>query len=574
LPAAAPPHDPAPARAAERLLEAKGWPRPRWRDKWRALFLGAGRFELGTLPDQLAALYGERPAFFCDPAPDARLAPGGCVTHEGLARGVDGLARGLARIGVRPGERVGLLTRNRVELVFAEFAAARLGAVLVPFNAMLRVDELRELAGDCALRTLVVDREIFAGTFAGRAALPGVERWVLVGSDDPPPGTHALFDLVDDTGGPGEIVRRPPHALAAIFYTAGTTGRPKGAMLSEGALLWAVRQQARLAAWLPTPRHDLALLVMPLAHTSGHQALLLQLVMGTPMLLHGRFAARDVLAAIERYRVTQLSGVPTFYRMLLDAGAEEFDLGSIELCGWGGDAMPEEIRRRFDELVRRRGKRPRWVTGYGLAETAGQLTRALRGPWSAGSAGRPLPGVRARILDETGRPVRRGEIGELWVHSPGVMQGYLGDLQATLEVLRDGWLRTGDLARRGPRGRLLLAARVKEMIKVGGYSVFPAEVERALEDHPGVAQAAVVGIPDPVRGMVPAAAVVRRAGSPLDEAELVAWARERVAPYKAPRHVVFVDALPLSSALKMRRVELAVRVRAALAAREPSARAS
>jgi long-chain acyl-CoA synthetase len=272
--------------------------------------------------------------------------------------------------------------------------------------------------------------------------------------------------------------------------------------------------------------------------------------------------------------VTQLSGVPTFYRMLLDAGAEQFDLGSIELCGWGGDAMPEEVRQRFDRLVRRHGRGPRWVTGYGLAETAGQLTRALRGPWRAGSAGRPLPGVRARILDEDGRAVRRGEIGELWVRSPGLMQGYLGDLQATLEVLRDGWLRTGDLAWRSRGGRLHLAARAREMIKVSGYSVFPAEVERALEEHPGVAQAAVVGIPDPVKGMVPAAAVVRRGDGALDEAELIAWARERVAPYKAPRHVVFLEALPLSSALKMRRVELAVRVRAAIAAQEPAARAS
>jgi acyl-CoA synthetase (AMP-forming)/AMP-acid ligase II len=299
-------------------------------------------------------------------------------------------------------------------------------------------------------------------------------------------------------------------------------------------------------------------------------------MMGTPMLLHGRFSAERVLEAIERHRVTQLSGVPTLYRMLLDAGAERFDLGSLEIVAWGGDVMSEDVRRRFDAIVRRdRGRGPRWVTGYGLAETAGQLTRAIRGPWTQGFAGRPLRGVRVRLLDDAGRPVRRGQVGELWVRGPGVMQGYLGDGEATRAVLRDGWLRTGDLARRGARGSILLASRAKEMIKVGGYSVFPAEVERALAAHPEVAQAAVVGVPDPVKGSVPAAAVVLRVGSTLGEETLLAWAREHIAPYKAPRHVVFVDSIPLSSALKPLRTELAERVRARLAARrEPAARAS
>jgi acyl-CoA synthetase (AMP-forming)/AMP-acid ligase II len=298
--------------------------------------------------------------------------------------------------------------------------------------------------------------------------------------------------------------------------------------------------------------------------------------MGTPMLLHGRFSARRVLEAIERHRVTQFSGVPAMYRMLLAAGADQFDLGSLETLAWGGDVMTDELRQRFDTLVRR-GRRhaPRWVTGYGLAETAGQLTRAVGGPFGPGVAGRPLRGVRVRIVREDGRRARRGEVGELWVRSPGLMQGYLGDPEATRAVLRDGWLYTGDLVRRGPRGRLFLASRAKEMIKVGGYSVFPAEVERVLLGHPEVEAAAVVGVPHDVKGMVPAAAVVRRAGSDLDEEAVLVWTRERIAPYKAPRHVVFVDAIPHSAALKPRRSEVAEWVRAALDAREaPAARAS
>jgi long-chain acyl-CoA synthetase len=290
--------------------------------------------------------------------------------------------------------------------------------------------------------------------------------------------------------------------------------------------------------------------------------------MGTPMLLHARFSPQAVLEAIERSRVTQLSGVPAMFRMLLDAGAERFDLGSLDTIGWGGDAMPEDVRARFDAAVcRTRRRPPRWVTGYGLAETAGQLTRAIGGPFGAGLAGRALPGVRVRVLDGQQRPVRSGEIGELWVRSPGQMLGYWNDEDATRAAFRDGWLRTGDLARRGARRRLWLVSRVKEMIKVGGYSVFPAEVEDALREHPDVAQAAVVGVPHAVKGAVAAAAVVLHPGRALAEAELVAWARERMAPYKAPRHVLFVDAIPLSSALKLQRIAMAERVRASLAAR-------
>lgn len=542
---------------AEPLVQ-RPWPVPRWRDKWRVLFRDAGRLSLSTLPDRLAALYGARPAFFLDEPLAYPFFRGACVSHEALARLTARVAHGLARLGVAPGERVGLVTRNRLELAFVEFAAAKLGAVAVPMNAMLGGEELRALVADAGVTTLVVDRAVFERALGGAAALPGVRHWVLVGGGPVPSGVHPLEALAAHGAEHFPSAPRRAEELAMILYTAGTTGRPKGAMLSDGALMFAVRQQARLVAWLPTPRDALALLVMPLSHTSGHQALLLQLVMGTPMLLHGRFDARRVLEAIERHRVTQLSGVPTMFRMLLDAGAEDFDLGSLATLAWGGDAMPAGLRERFDALVRRKRRRgPRWVTGYGLAETAGQLTRAMGGQLGPGVAGRPLPGVRVRVTDAHGRGLRRGEIGELWVRSPGLMQGYLGDPEATAEAIRDGWFRTGDLVRRTRSGRIYLQARAREMIKVGGYSVFPAEVERAVALHPDVAQVAVVGVPHPVKGSVPAAVVVRRPGSALSEDALLAWLRESIAPYKAPRHVFFVDSIPLSSSLKPKRGEVA-----------------
>lgn len=561
---------PAAADPARPALSDASWPVPRRRDRLRVLYRDSHALSLATLPDRLAALYGARPAFFLETPLDTPVFRGDCITYDDLARLVARAAHGLARIGVRAGERVGLVTRNRIELAFVEFGAAKLGAVLVPMNALLRRDELRALAADAGLRTLVIDRAVFEETLrSDLGGFDGVARFVIATERPAPPYAHRFSDLLlgRDDAFPCE-----PSAdadLAMIFYTAGTTGAPKGALLSHAALCFALRRQARLSAWLPLPKRNLALLVMPLAHTSGHQAMLLQLAMGTPMLLHGRFDPMRVLDAIERHRVTQISGVPAMYRMLLDAGAGGRDLSSLGLVAWGGDAMPPDLRSRFDAAVRRSRRRgPRWASGYGLAETAGQQTRWFGRRTRAGAIGRPLGGVEIRITDESGAPVARGEVGELWVRSPAVMQGYWNAPDLTREALTDGWLRTGDLARRDRLGRLHLASRKKEVIKVGGYSVFPAEVEHALAEHPDVLQVAVAGVSHPVKGEVPAAMVVPRPESGLTPDALLAFARERVAPYKAPRHVVLVESIPMSSAWKPKRHQVAEHLEQILASRE------
>ncbi|UCE87557.1 MAG: acyl--CoA ligase, partial [Deltaproteobacteria bacterium] len=534
------------------------WPVPRFADKFRILFREASRLSMSTLTERLAALYGDRPAFFLDEPLEYAFFSGDCLTHRDLARLTARTAHALQRVGVARGERVGLLTTNRIELAFAEFATLKLGAVAVPMNAMLRARELRHLIQDCGIETLVTDSRVFEQSLRDTDAFPEVKRWIMVGEGAAPSGVHAYGDLLADADDRFASDPLPSEALAMVLYTSGTTGVPKGAMLSDGALMHSVRAQARLSTFLPTPRRNLSLLVMPLAHTSGHQAMLLQLVMGTPMLLHGQFSPQRVLETIQKYRVTMFSGVPAMFKMLRDAGAENYDLSSIEILAWGGDAMPRDLLHRFRELTTRRGrfgrrKTPLWISGYGLAETAGQVTRVMGSVADTGVAGRPLRGVQVRILDDAGKPVPRGEVGELWVKSPGLMLGYLGRPKATAEVLRDGWFRTGDLVREGPGRRLVLQSRAKDMIKVGGYSVFPAEVERQLSEHPDVLQVAVVGLPHEVKGSVPVAAVVRQPGSDLTSAELMTWSREHIAPYKAPREIVFVDKIPVSSTLKMQR---------------------
>lgn len=542
-------------------LHAKNWPVPRWRDKWRILVREAEQLSMATLPDRLAELYGERPALFLDQPLDYPFFRGDCVTHTDLARFVARIAHGLKQLGVGKGDRVGLMTGNRIEAAFTEFAAQRLGAVPVPLNIMLRLDEIRFLAEDCGFRTFVTDRSVFENVIRDRAQLPSIENWVVVTSQSAPAGVVRMRDLI--AAQPDNFPSAPlaPNDLAIIFYTAGTTGFPKGAMLSDAALMFAVRSYAKLVALLPAQRHNLSLLVMPLAHTSGHQAMLLQLVMGMPMLLMGRFDPQRVLQAIQEYRVTMFSGIPAMYRMLLDAGARNYDLTSIELFGGGGDAFPDELIHTFRELAAKPGrfgrkKLPRFARGYGLAETAGQLATALGPPCGDGAAGKIVRGAQYKIVDADGRPVPKGEVGELVVQTPGIMSGYWNNPEETATVLRDGWFHTGDLVREGRRRMLYMQARQKDMIKVGGYSVYPAEIEHKLAEHPAVLQVAVVGVPHGVKGEIPVAAVVPVPGSHIREDDIVAWGKEHMAPYKAPRRVVFVDAIPHNFAMKAKRREV------------------
>jgi acyl-CoA synthetase (AMP-forming)/AMP-acid ligase II len=543
------------------LLRAKGWPIPRVRDKWRILVREADQLSMATLPDRLAALYGERPALFLDQPLDYPFFRGDCVTFNDLARFVARIAHALRRLGVQKGDRVGLMTGNRIEAAFAEFAAQRLGAVPVPLNIMLRRDEIAFLARDCGFRTFITDRTVFEGTIGDRGAFPHVRDWIVITTQVPPANAHRLSDLIAEEADSFPATPLAPDDLAIIFYTAGTTGFPKGAMLSDAALMFAVRRYGKLVALLPTERDNLSLLVMPLAHTSGHQAMLLQLLMGTPMLLMGRFDPQSVLQAIQECRVTMFSGIPAMYRMLLDAGARDYDLTSIRIWGGGGDALPDELIHTFRSLAARPGwfgrrKLPRFARGYGLAETAGQLATAFGPPCGDGAAGRLMRGVQYQIVDGDDRVVPKGEVGELLVKAPNVMLGYWNNPEETAKVLRDGWFRTGDLVREGRRGMLYMQAREKDMIKVGGYSVFPAEVERKLAEHPAVAQVAVVGVPHGVKGEMPVAAVVRGPNSDIDETSLLAWAKEHIAPYKAPRRVVFVDAIPQNFAMKAKRREV------------------
>jgi long-chain acyl-CoA synthetase len=493
----------------------------------RARLVSGRRLTLGTILEHLAAVHGDRP--LASESGDAAL------THQEAADRVARWAGGVEARTTR-GDRVVVALPNGYDFLLACLAVSRGGGVPVPVNPRMRDDEIDHVVSDA-----------------------GAD-WVLRAVGE-------LDDAADGTAPLAQAVPASPTDVAALFYTSGTTGKPKGARLTHRAL---VGQVGAAALWPARLRRDEAVLALPVAHIMGFATLLALAGAGIPVHLLPRFDAVDVLDALEQRRATMFIGVPAMYRMMLDAGAEHRDLSSVRVWGSGADVMPPELSSRFKKLgatatlpgIGLNVGEAAFVEGYGMVELGGGAAARISPPgfdWPFGgdALGIALPGYRLKVVDDEGREVRPGVVGELLVKGPGVLEGYHGDPEATAEALTDdGWLRTGDLARRGTFGLVAFAGRKKDVIKQSGFSVFAVEVERAMEGHPDVVEAAVVGLPDERAGEVPAAAVRLRSGAEVTGDELVAWAREAMSSYKAPRRVVVVEELPRTGTTKVQKQEL------------------
>ena len=477
---------------------------------------------LGTIMDTLAQIHGA-----------GRLveeADGGLrVTYRQAAKRVARWSGGIAA-KVDRGDRVVIHTPNGYEQLLLCLATARAGAIPVPINDQMRPEEIRHVVDDCDARLVVRSpNEVDGGDVVA----------------DPAPAR------ADD--------------VAALFYTSGTTGHPKGAALTHRAL---VGQVVAGVAWPTVLRRDELVVSLPVAHIMGFIVLLMSACAGVPVWFLPHFRPDEVLDAIERRRSTAFIGVPAMYRLMVEAGAEDRDLTSVRLWGSGADAMPPELARRFKAMgatatlpLAGAVGEATFVEGYGMVEVGGSVAAKLSPPLvSLGlgdSLGFPLPQYSFRVVDDDGREVGAGGVGELWVRGPGVLKGYWNAPVATADVItEDGWLRTGDLARKGPLGTVLFVGRQKDVIKHGGYSVYALEVAGALEDHPEVLEAAVVGLPDERVGEVPAAVVRLAEGADLAALDLASWVADRLADYKVPRRVVAVEELPRTGTKKVQRTQL------------------
>lgn len=494
---------------------------------------------IGSFLDLSAARYPDREAI----AFGSRS-----TTYRDLQRRVAALAAGLTGLGAGPGDRVAVWMHNRPELLETLFATWRIGAVAVPVNARATVAEVAYQVADSGAVVLVH------------------------ASDDPAVGGIEGTRLVDVWGRTGvaydDILRPDPGSLdgaheacdtdpAWLFYTSGTTGRPKGAVLTHGNLRFAV------VSWCAdlhqVQPEDVVLHCAPLSHGAGFHALV-ALARGARNVVHERFSTDAVLEAISRHRVTTTWLVPTQIRMLLDdPGLDSADLTSLSHVVYGGSPM---YVADIKEAIRRIG--PVFCQLYAQGESPMTVTFLRRedhvgGPGTdelLASAGVARTGMEVRIVDEKGGEAPPGEVGEILVRGPAVMSGYWHLEEASREALRDGWLHTGDLGRRDERGHVWVLDRLKEMIITGGANVYARDVEDVLLSHPGVHEAAAVGVPHRVWGEMVVAAVVAVNGVEVDE--LLDFCRSRLADYKRPKQVRIVAALPKNAYGKVLKRELRV----------------
>lgn len=455
------------------------------------------------------------------------------------------------RLGIGKGDRVGLLAHNRVEYVDLFFAAAKAGIVLVPLGTRLTTHELAFIARDAGLSALVYGGE-FAQTVAALRVEVDVPRWVAV---DAPAAAGSLSwaaELAALPEAPFERTRCDGEDLHALLYTSGTTGRPKGVMVPHRMTAWNGWNTA--VCWGLT-ENDVSPVFTPLYHAGGLGAFLVPiLAAGGTIVLHAGFDPAEIWGTVAAERCTVVLGVPTIWKLLLEHPSfENADLSSIRWLISGGAPLPLYLI----DAYQKRGVVLK--QGYGLTEV-GVNCFAMSVEESVakkGSIGRPLMMTDARLVDEAGREVPAGEVGELCLRGPHVSKGYWMNRTATAAALDDdGFFHTGDLARRDEDGFFTIAGRRKDMLISGGVNVYPAEIEGELLLHPAVQDAAVVGVPDPTWGEVGVAFVVVRPGEAVSKPDLLAFAETRLARYKLPKDVVFVEALPRTAYGKVVKGEL------------------
>jgi O-succinylbenzoic acid--CoA ligase len=469
-----------------------------------------------------AAVLPEHPALI---AGDTRW------TFAELDRRADALARGLLALGARPGDRVALLLRNSPEFVALVHAAPRAGVALVPLNTRLAAPELAWQLGDSGARLLLHDGHTAAQAEAAAAdTLPIANITTLPKADVADYTLRGAIDLLEEF---------------TLIYTSGTTGQPKGALLTYGNYWWSALGSALN---LGTHADDRWLALLPLFHVGGLSILVRAAIYGVTAVVHQSFDPAAANRAIDEQGVTIVSVVSMMLqRMLEERGARPYP-AALRCVLLGGGPAPRPLL----EACAARGVPV--VQTYGLTETASQV--ATLAPADAlcklGSAGKPLLPTELRI-ERDGAPAGAGEVGEIVVRGPTVMRGYAGRPAATAEVLRDGWLRTGDLGYLDGDGYLYVVSRRHDLIISGGENIYPAEVEAILLAHPAVEEAAIVGLPDSKWGQIPAAAVRLRQGQVASETELIAFCRERLAGYKVPKIVRFVGAMPRNATGKLLR---------------------
>jgi long-chain acyl-CoA synthetase len=472
----------------------------------------------------------------------ALISRGRPTTYGELSDQVASLRGGLVGAGLEPGDRLAILAGNNWYFVAAYLAALGAGLVAVPLNPLVPAPELAfELSTTGARAVVVTPAAGAAFAELDRSELPDLEVVIETRGVDLP-GAIVLDDLLTTEATP--VVERDPGDLAVLMFTSGTVGSPRAAMLTHGNLRANLDQIVAAAARGDGAQQsgDVVFGLLPLFHIFGLNVVLdLSLQAGAAVLLIERFDPSSAIEAVERHGVTMMSGPPTMWAALAslpDVTASSF--ASVRSAVSGAAKLAPEV---VGEVSSRLGLQ--LSDGYGLTETSPVVASAAGTEAPVGSIGPAVPGVELRLVDTDGEDVLVGDSGEIWVRGPNVFPGYWNDPEATAAALTsDGWLRTGDIGVVDDDGYVYLVDRAKDLIIVSGFNVFPAEVEDVLVTHPSVAEAAVVGVAHPHTGEAVKAYVVLEAGTSADEDDIISYCGDRLARYKCPSKVMFVDELP------------------------------
>jgi fatty-acyl-CoA synthase len=494
-------------------------------------------------------ILGERARLTPDKTALVLAATGQRFTYAQLNERAVRCASFLRSLGIQQGERVGILANNRVEFVDTFFAAGKTGIILVPLNTRLTAHELAYIVRDSGMKSLIYDGD-FAATITKLREQVEIEHWnaldaVLHAVDRSYVAETATID--SDSFAP---TRCHSEDIYCLLYTSGTTGKPKGVMLPHRMIVW--NAYNTVMSWQLRDT-DISPIFTPMYHAGGLNVFLTPLfAIGGTVVLHRSFDAAEVWRVLAEENCTVVMGVPTIYKLLMEA--PEFQSAHLPHLRWlisGGAPMPQYILEAFAQ----RGMT--FKQGYGLTE-AGVNCFAMTREESVrkiGSIGKPMLFCVARLVDTDGADVPSNEVGELWLRGPHISKGYWNQPQTTASTIdSEGWLHTGDLARRDEDGFFYIAGRSKDMFISGGVNVYPAEIEAELLLHPDVRDAAVIGIPHETWGEVGVAFVVSQCE--LKPEELAAYLAERLSKYKIPRHYEFVEDLPRTAYGKVIKPEL------------------
>src|SRR6266498_3215063 len=471
------------------------------------------------------------------------------VTYSELDEQVNRTANYLQSLGLQRGDRVALQLSKCLEFILLHLATVRLDAISLPLNLAYPPDELKYFLEDSGAKLFFALESSKGKVESILSDLPELKEYIFLNPNQPDK-FHSLIKNYTTVISNSPV--SAPSDTAIIIYTSGTTGRPKGAEITHKNLI--SNLQALHEAW-GWQSDDVLLHVLPIFHVHGlFVALHGALHAGATTLMMREFHAQKTLEMLSTGQATVFMAVPTIHKRLLDVpDAHRFDLSRVRLITSGSDRLPDELFRGFQKtfgytLLER----------YGMTETGMNCSNPLRGERRIGSVGLPLPGVEVRIVNsETGEVLPTGEIGDVQLRGPNVFKGYWGQPEKTSESFSaDGWFKTGDLGLLEADGYLTLCGRSKDLIISGGLNIYPPEVERVLMEHPAVNACAVIGCPDPEWGERVTAVVVLHKMESVSAEELIRFCREKLAPYKSPKSIVFEEDLPRNAMGKVQKAEL------------------